>query len=60
MRGMSSVKRPRNGSTSVALDEGDFIFFDPWEADAVAWCHELTLLRGGRVIGRWRTFRGGA
>lgn len=47
------------GSPAAGLAEGDFVFFDPWEGDAMVGFAELTLLSEGAVVGAWPTFRGG-
>jgi Alanine racemase, N-terminal domain len=43
-----------NGSRSVPLSVGDFVFHRTWEGDGLAW------LRGGAIAGEWETFREGA
>lgn len=47
------------GSPSVGLSEGDVVFFDPWQSDAMVGFAELTLLSEGAVVGAWPTWRGG-
>lgn len=47
------------GSASVPLRPGDMIFFDPWQGDAMVALAALTVLRRGRVVERWPTYRGG-
>lgn len=47
------------GSRDLPLDVGDFIFFQPWEADAVRWLAYLDVFRGGRLLDQWPTFQPG-
>lgn len=47
------------GSREVALDVGDFIFYQPWEADAVRWLAYLDVFRGGELVDQWATFQPG-
>ena len=47
------------GAHDVPLDVGDFIFFQPWEADAVRWLAYLDVFRGGELVDQWPTFQPG-
>jgi D-serine deaminase-like pyridoxal phosphate-dependent protein len=47
------------GSREVPLNVGDFIFFQPWEGDAVRWLAYLDVFRGGRLLDQWQTFQPG-
>lgn len=47
------------GSRALPLEVGDFIFFQPWEADAVRWLAYLDVFRGGALIDQWPTFQPG-
>jgi D-serine deaminase-like pyridoxal phosphate-dependent protein len=47
------------GAREVPLDVGDFIFYQPWEADAVRWLAYLDVFRGGRLLDQWPTFQPG-
>jgi D-serine deaminase-like pyridoxal phosphate-dependent protein len=47
------------GSREVPLEVGDFIFFQPWEADAVRWLAYLDVFRSGRLLDQWPTFQPG-
>lgn len=47
------------GSRDLPLQVGDFIFFQPWEADAVRWLAYLDVFRGGRLVDQWPTFQPG-
>lgn len=47
------------GSKRVPLQEGDFVFFRPWEGDTIASMARLHLVRDGRIVGTWQTYRGG-
>ena len=47
------------GSRDVPLEVGDFIFFQPWEADAVRWLAYLDVFRGGQLVDQWPTFQPG-
>lgn len=60
VRNLMSNQAQLSGSAKVGLDEGDFIFFHPWEADALVWFDSVWLVREGKISGRWKTYRGGA
>ena len=47
------------GAKDVPLQEGDFIFYQPWEADAVRWLAFLDVFRGGELVDQWPTFQPG-
>lgn len=47
------------GSREVPLEVGDFIFYQPWEADAVRWLAYLDVFRGGELVDQWPTFQPG-
>ncbi len=47
------------GAREVPLEVGDFIFYQPWEADAVRWLAYLDVFRGGRLVDQWPTFQPG-
>ncbi|MCG8413490.1 MAG: alanine racemase [Pseudomonadales bacterium] len=47
------------GSREVPLEEGDFIFYQPWEADAVRWLAYLDVFRGEQLVDQWPTFQPG-
>lgn len=47
------------GSRELPLEVGDFIFFQPWEADAVRWLAYLDVFRGDRLVDQWPTFQPG-
>lgn len=47
------------GARDVPLEVGDFIFYQPWEADAVRWLAYLDVFRGGLLMGQWPTFQPG-
>lgn len=47
------------GSRDMPLEEGDYIFYQPWEADAVRWLAYLDVFRGGELIDQWPTFQPG-
>lgn len=47
------------GSREVPLDVGDFIFYQPWEGDAVRWLAYLDVFRGGQLLDQWPTFQPG-
>ena len=47
------------GSRQVALGVGDFIFYQPWEADAIRWLRYLDVFRGGELMNQWPTFQPG-
>ncbi len=46
------------GSTSVELDVGDWVFFDPWEGDAMVSVPIVLAVRDGDAE-QWPTYRGG-
>ncbi len=47
------------GSRDLPLEVGDFIFYQPWEADAVRWLAYLDVFRGGELVDQWPTFQPG-
>jgi D-serine deaminase-like pyridoxal phosphate-dependent protein len=47
------------GARGVPLDVGDFIFYQPWEADAVRWLAYLDVFRGGQLVDQWATSQPG-
>ncbi len=47
------------GAREMPLEEGDFIFYQPWEADAVRWLAYLDVFRGGQLVAQWPTFQPG-
>lgn len=47
------------GPRDLPLDVDDFIFYQPWEADAVRWLAYLDVFRGGLLVGQWATFQPG-
>jgi D-serine deaminase-like pyridoxal phosphate-dependent protein len=47
------------GARAVPLEVGDFIFYQPWEADAVRWLAYLDVFRGGRLVDQWPTCQPG-
>jgi len=47
------------GAREVPLDVGDYIFYQPWEADAVRWLAYLDVFRGGELVDQWPTFQPG-
>lgn len=47
------------GSRQVPLEVGDFIFYQPWEADAIRWLAYLDVFRGGQLVDQWPTFQPG-
>ena len=47
------------GSERTGLAEGDFVFFRPWEGDAMVAFSELLVVEGEDRAGSWATFRGG-
>jgi D-serine deaminase-like pyridoxal phosphate-dependent protein len=47
------------GARDVPLEVGDFIFYQPWEADAVRWLAYLDVFRGSELIDQWPTFQPG-
>jgi hypothetical protein len=47
------------GARDVALEVGDFIFYQPWEGDAVRWLAYLDVFRGGELVDQWPTFQPG-
>jgi len=47
------------GARDVPLDVGDFIFYQPWEADAVRWLAYLDVFRGGQLLDQWKTSQPG-
>lgn len=47
------------GSEEIPLTAGDFIFFQPWEGDALVLVDSVWLLRNGKIVGQWPTYRGG-
>jgi D-serine deaminase-like pyridoxal phosphate-dependent protein len=47
------------GARDVPLEVGDFIFYQPWEADAVRWLAYLDVFRGGQLVDQWPTLQPG-
>lgn len=47
------------GSRDMPLEVGDFIFYQPWEADAVRWLAYLDVFRGAELVDQWPTFQPG-
>ncbi len=47
------------GSRDLPLEVGDFIFYQPWEADAIRWLNRLDVFRGAELIDQWETFQPG-
>lgn len=47
------------GARSLPLAVGDFVFYHPWEGDAVRWLRRLDVFRGGRLVDQWPTFQPG-
>lgn len=47
------------GPRRLRLDEGDFVFYQPWEADAIRWLDRLDVFRGTALIDQWETFQPG-
>ncbi len=47
------------GAPSLPLAVGDFIFYQPWEGDAIRWLRYLDVFRGGALIDQWPTFQPG-
>jgi D-serine deaminase-like pyridoxal phosphate-dependent protein len=47
------------GSRDLPLEVGDFIFYQPWEADAVRWLAYLDVFRGEQLVDQWPTFQPG-
>lgn len=47
------------GARTLPLSLGDFIFYQPWEADAVRWLAYLDVFRGEQLLGQWPTFQPG-
>lgn len=47
------------GARTLPLGLGDFIFYLPWEADAVRWLAYLDVFRGEQLLGQWPTSQPG-
>ena len=47
------------GSRDLPLEVGDFIFYQPWEGDAIRWLNRLDVFRGAELIDQWETFQPG-
>ncbi len=47
------------GSPEIPLEVGDFIFYQPWEADAIRWLKYLDVFRGDELVDQWLTFQPG-
>lgn len=47
------------GSRSMPLEVGDFIFYQPWEADAIRWLAYLDVFRGEQLVDQWPAFQPG-
>ena len=60
IRNLLSNQAILTGSRAVRADEGDFVFYHPWEGDGLVVLDRLWLVRSGRVVGWWPTYRGGS
>ena len=49
----------RNGSSDLPLGVGDFVFYRPWEGNAITWLNTAEVLRDDQIVHRWPTFRDG-
>jgi hypothetical protein len=49
----------RNGSHTVPLGVGDFVFYQPWQGDALVWLDTAEVFRGEALVDRFSTFRDG-
>ncbi len=49
----------RNGPRALPLAVGDFVFYYPWEGDALVWLDTAEILREDHVTDRFPTFRDG-
>ena len=47
------------GPRSMSLRVGDFLFYQPWEGDAIRWLKYLDVFRGSRMVDQWPTFQPG-
>lgn len=54
-----SNQRMLYASPAVKLDAGDFVFLRPWEGDALLTFDRIDVVRGGKLVETWSTFRGG-
>jgi D-serine deaminase-like pyridoxal phosphate-dependent protein len=45
-----------NGSDSLALDVGDFVFYHPKQGDAMSQFEDILVVRGGKIVDRWKPF----
>lgn len=49
----------RNGPRALSLGVGDFVFYYPWEGDALVWLSAAEIFRGDRLVDRFPTLRDG-
>ncbi|MEZ4302844.1 MAG: alanine racemase [Polyangiaceae bacterium] len=49
----------RNGARDVGLGIGDFVFYYPWEGDALVWLQAAEVMRDGEIVVRFPTMREG-
>ncbi len=47
------------GERALSLDVGDFIFYQPWEGDAIRWLRYVDVFRGADLVDQWPTFQPG-
>ncbi len=47
------------GTRALPLEVGDFVFYHPWEGDAVRWLRRLDVFRDGELVDQWPTFQPG-
>ena len=47
------------GSDENDMNVGDFIFYQPWEGDAMLTINNLLLFRQYKIVGEWTTYKGG-
>jgi D-serine deaminase-like pyridoxal phosphate-dependent protein len=45
-----------SGSTSLQVEIGDYVFYHPYQSDAMFQFEDILLLRGGQVAGCWPVF----
>ncbi len=55
IRGLFCNQQLLCGSTSIRLEEGDFVFFHPWEADGLLWLDNIHVFRGSSLLDQWKT-----
>lgn len=48
------------GSRQAPLGVGDFVFYQPWEADAIRWLRYLDVFRAEKLVDQWSTFQPGS